>query len=153
MMNTKSYYPKATDLHEKWFVVDAEGEITGRLAARIALILRGKSDPTYTPGVNPKNYVVVVNADKVRLTGRKWLNKRYYRHSGYPGGIKETTARELEDRKPGEVLRKAIHGMLPKNSLGRQLQCQLRIFAGAEHEHAAQKPEKVVITKAALVNA
>lgn len=144
---SKSYYPKASDVEETWYLVDAEGLTTGRLASRIAMILRGKHEPTYTPSVDPKNYVVVINADKVTLSGKKWQEKMYYHHTNYIGGIKEIKARDLEDKKPGEVLRKAIHGMLPKNSLGRELQRHLRIFAGTEHTHEAQKPKTVVITK------
>jgi large subunit ribosomal protein L13 len=149
-MSDKSYYPKASDIEESWYLVDADGQTTGRIASRIASILRGKNDPTFTPGVNNKNYVVVINADKVKLTGNKWRDKKYYRHTEYPGGLKETNARALEDRKPGEVLRKAIHGMLPKNTLGSALQRQLRIFAGPEHTHEAQSPVKVDLSGAGV---
>lgn len=145
-MNTKSYYPKGGDTQEKWFLVDAEGQILGRLASRLAALLRGKNSPTYTPGVDPKVYVVVINADKVVLTGRKLEQKMYYRHSLWKGGLKETKARHLLERKPTDLLRLAVHGMLPKNSLGRTLETHLRLFAGDEHTHGAQQPEKIELT-------
>lgn len=145
-MNTKSYYPKAGDVQEKWYLVDAEGHTTGRLASQIASLLRGKMQPTYTPGVDPKVYVVVVNADKVVFTGRKLEQKVYYRHSNWKGGLKETKARHMLEKKPTEVLRLAVHGMLPKNRLGRVLETHLRLFAGAEHTHEAQQPEKIELT-------
>ena len=142
-MSDKSYYPKQGDVKEQWYLIDAEGEVVGRLASRIALILRGKNEPTYTPGVNSQNFVVVINADKAVLTGNKELKKRYYRHTQYPGGLKETFPRELEARKPGEVLRFAVHGMLPKTPLGEQLKRHLRLFAGPNHDHEAQQPVKL----------
>lgn len=145
-MNTKSYYPKGGDTQEKWFLVDAEGLILGRVASRIAALIKGKYDPTYTPGVDPKVYVVVVNADKVVLTGRKLERKVYYRHSLWKGGLKETLAKKMFAEKPTEALRLAVHGMLPKNRLGRKLETHLRLFAGPEHTHAAQQPEKVELT-------
>jgi large subunit ribosomal protein L13 len=145
-MNTKSYYPKAGDVQEKWYLVDAEGHTVGRLASQIASLLRGKQSPTYTPGVDPKVYLVVVNAEKVVFTGRKNEQKIYYRHSLWKGGLKETKARHMFDKKPTEVLRLAVHGMLPKNSLGRALETHLRLFAGSEHAHAAQQPEKIELT-------
>jgi large subunit ribosomal protein L13 len=147
-MHKKSYYPKASEIEEKWYLVDAEGQVAGRLASQIAGLIRGKRLPTFTPGVNHKIHVVVVNADKVRLTGKKWTEKKYYRHSGWTGGLKETSARHLEAKKPCEVLRKAVHGMLPMNRLGNALHPHLRLFAGPEHEHAAQQPEKIDLSPA-----
>jgi len=140
-----SYYPKQDDVTPRWYVVDAEGETTGRVASRIALLLRGKHLPTFTPSVNSQVYVVVVNADKVRLTGRKWTKKMYRWHTNFSGGFREIAARDLNAKKPGEVLREAVEGMLPHNRLGSQLKRQLRIFAGPEHTHEAQQPVKVVL--------
>jgi len=136
-----TYSPKPGEIAEKWYVVDAEGQIVGRLAARIAKVLRGKHLPTFSPHWDMGSHVVVVNADKAVLTGRKMRDKVYYHHTGYPGGIKSVTAEKLNERKPGEVLRKAVHGMLPKNRLGRVMRKRLRIFAGPTHRHAAQNPE------------
>lgn len=142
-----TYYPKAGEIKEKWFVVDARGEVIGRLASRVAAVLRGKADPTFHPAVNSQNHVIVLNADKAILTGRKLRQKTYYSHSGYPGGLKEITADELERRKPGEVLRKAIKGMLPKTRLGDALACNVRIYTGDAHPHKAQNPQVVTLTK------
>lgn len=141
----KTYSPKPGDIEEKWYVVDAEGQVVGRLAARIAEILRGKHLPQYSPHWDMRTHVIVVNAEKAVLTGRKMREKVYYRHSGWPGGLKALTAQQLNERKPGEILRKAVHGMLPKNRLGRLLRKRLRIFAGPTHCHAAQKPEPLEI--------
>lgn len=137
----KTYSPKPGEIPEKWYIIDAENQIIGRLAARISQVLRGKNLPTYSPHWDMQAHVVVVNADKALFTGRKMREKVYYRHTGYPGGIRSITAEALNERKPGEVLRKAVHGMLPKNRLGRVMRKRLRIFAGPEHEHQAQKPE------------
>ncbi len=119
-------------------MVDAQDKVLGRLASRIAMVLRGKTKPTFTPHIDTGDFVVVVNAAQVQLTGRKLDNKMYYRHSGFPGGIKEISARKLLQKKPEEVLRHAVRGMLPKNSLGRQLLKKLKIYAGGEHPHEAQ---------------
>jgi large subunit ribosomal protein L13 len=152
MSMQKSYYPTQKDLaDQQWFLVDAEGATAGRLASRIAALLRGKNQPTYTPSVAPNIYVVVVNADKVRLTGRKWTEKVYYRHTNWPGGLKSTTPRALEEKKPGEVLRVAVHGMLPKNKLGSIMKTHLRIFAGPTHTHEAQQPVKIDLGPAVQV--
>ena len=137
----KTYSPKPGDVAEKWYVVDAENQIVGRLAARIAQVLRGKDQPTFSPHWDMKAHVVVVNADKALLTGRKMREKVYYRHTRHPGGLRAITAQALSERKPGEILRKAIHGMLPKNRLGRLMRTRLRIFAGPDHTHKAQEPE------------
>lgn len=142
-----TYYPKAGDLKENWIVVDAKGEIVGRLASRIASVLRGKNEPTFHPAVNPQNHVIVLNADKVVFTGKKLRQKKYFRHSGYPGGIKEEAAGAMLQRKPTEVLRLAVKGMLPHNRLGDALLRNIRIYAGDTHPHQAQLPVEAVLTK------
>ena len=131
----------AATLQERWYVVDARDAVLGRLASQIAHVLRGKHLPEFTPHVNMKTHVIVVNADRIQLTGKKLENKKYYRHSGWVGGLRETTAIELNEKKPGELVRLAVKGMLPGNTLGRQAMTRLRIFAGPEHHHQAQKPE------------
>jgi large subunit ribosomal protein L13 len=125
----------------QWFIVDADSRIVGRIASQIANVLRGKHKPTYTPHVDTGDFVVVVNASKVRLTGAKLTDKIYYRHTGYPGGVRRTTAGRMMNERPERVLRSAIVGMLPKNRLGRRLATKLKIYRGADHPHAAQKPE------------
>lgn len=136
----KSYMARTGEVPRQWYVVDAQGKVLGRLASRIAMVLRGKTKPVFTPHLDTGDFVVVVNAAQVRLTGRKLDQKFYYRHSGYPGGLKTTTARHLLQRKPEEVLRHAVRGMLPKNSLGRHLLKKLKVYAGGEHPHQAQQP-------------
>jgi large subunit ribosomal protein L13 len=136
-----TYSPKPGDIAEKWFVVDAEGQIVGRLAARIAAVLRGKHLPTFAPHWNMQTHVIVVNADKIAMTGRKMRQKKYIYHTGHPHGLKTKEARTLHAEKPGEVLRQAIHGMLPKTRLGQGMRKRLRIFVGPTHTHAAQNPE------------
>ncbi len=136
----KSYMARTGEVLRKWYVVDAQGKVLGRLASRIAMVLRGKTKPVFTPHMDTGDFVVVVNAAQVRLTGRKLDNKFYYRHSGYPGGLKTTSARQLLQRKPEEVLRHAVRGMLPRNSLGRHLLKKLKVYAGGEHPHQAQQP-------------
>ena len=137
----KTFMPKAADITRKWYVVDAEGLALGRVASQVANILRGKNKPIYTPNVDTGDYVIVINCEKVVLTGKKLDQKIYYKHSGYVGGLKETKYRKLMAEKPEEALRHAVVGMLPKGPLGRQMAKKLKIYAGAEHEHAAQKPE------------
>lgn len=146
----KKYTPSAkpTDNAGRWLVVDAEGLVLGRLASTVAARLRGKHNPWYTPHVDCGDWVVVVNADKVVMTGRKWDQKRYYRHSGYMGGLKETTARKLRDTKPEDMVRFAVKGMLPKNRLGRKLFRKLKVYAGGEHPHGSQQPETLAIPEA-----
>jgi large subunit ribosomal protein L13 len=136
----KTYTARKGAVPRQWYVVDAQGKVLGRLASRIAMVLRGKTKPTFTPHLDTGDFVVVVNAGQVQLTGRKLDNKFYYRHSGYPGGLKEISARHLLQRKPEEVLRHAVRGMLPKNSLGRHLLKKLKVYAGGEHPHQAQQP-------------
>ena len=129
------------EVQHRWFVVDAEGLALGRVASRIASILRGKHTPLYTPHVDTGDYVVVINADKVKLTGAKLDNKFYYKHSGIPGGFRQESYRNLLDRKPEFVIEKAVKGMLPKTPLGRKMHDKLKVYAGASHPHTAQKPE------------
>ncbi len=136
----KSYTARQGEVARRWYVVDAQGKVLGRLASRIAMVLRGKTKPTFTPHMDTGDFVVVVNAGQVQMTGRKLDNKFYYRHSGYMGGLKEISARHLFQKKPEEVLRHAVRGMLPKNSLGRQLLKKLKIYTGGEHPHQAQQP-------------
>jgi len=143
-VDTLSYKTKSLrkeDVDRKWYIIDAEGEVVGRLCSRIAHVLRGKHKPSYTPHVDNGDYVIVINADKVRFTGQKWVKKEYIRHSHYPGGQKVTTAREMRERFPERIIEHAVRGMLPKNRLGRQMFKKLFVYAGPEHPHAAQKPE------------
>lgn len=142
-MNT--YMAKAADVQRKWYVVDAEGVVLGRLASQVASVLRGKNKPIYTPHVDTGDYVIIINADKAVLTGKKLDQKVYYTHSGYPGGLHETKYRDLMAKKPDFAVKKAIVGMLPKGPLGRQMAKKLRVFVGAEHDLASRSPEKLEI--------
>ncbi|MDR3038106.1 MAG: 50S ribosomal protein L13 [Candidatus Adiutrix sp.] len=146
-MISKTFMAKEDEVDKKWFLVDAEGLVLGRLASEIARRLRGKHKPIFTPHNDTGDFVVVVNAGKVRLTGRKPDQKIYYRYSGYIGGLKETVAKTLLANKPTEVLKLAVRGMLPKNSLGRRQLKKLKIYAGGDHPHTAQKPEKLELFK------
>jgi large subunit ribosomal protein L13 len=137
----KTYSAKPKELEQRWYLVDAEGRTLGRLATRIADTLRGKRKPEYTPHVDTGDYVVVVNAEKIAVTGKKLEQKRYYRHSGYPGGLRSRTLAEQLDRRPTEVLRKAVKGMLPHNRLADRQITKLKIYAGPDHPHAAQDPQ------------
>lgn len=140
-MTTKSFTPRAGDIERQWFVVDAEGKTLGRLASRIAHILRGKHKPTYSPHMDLGDHIVVINAEKIRVTGRKAEKKVYYRHTGYPGGLRTTTYEDMLNKHPERILRIAVKGMMPNNILGRQMFKKLRVYVGAEHDHAAQQPE------------
>ncbi len=141
----KSYMARPLEVERKWFVVDAEGKHLGRLAAEIAKILRGKNKVQYTPHVDVGDFVVVVNAERVVVTGKKAEQRVYRRHSGYPGGMKETSYEQMLARKPTEILRKAVYGMMPKTRLARQQFRKLKIYAGPEHPHAAQDPQKLEV--------
>jgi large subunit ribosomal protein L13 len=141
----KTYTAKPGEITRDWYVVDAEGKTLGRLATQIADTLRGKTKPQYTPHVDTGDFVVVVNAEKISVTGQKLDQKRYYRHSGYPGGLRSRTLREQLDRRPTEVLRKAVKGMLPRNRLARQQLTKLKIYAGPEHPHEAQAPKPLEV--------
>ncbi len=136
----KTYQTKKEEAEHRWYVVNAEGRVLGRLATELAKVLRGKNKPSFTPHVDTGDCVVVVNASKVVLTGKKMKDKKYYHHTGYPGGIRETNAEKLLAKKPTEMVRIAVKGMLPKNSLGRQMLRKLKIYAGPSHPHEAQKP-------------
>ena len=137
----KSYMARPQEVERKWHVIDAEDKTLGRLASEIARILRGKNKPQYTPHVDTGDFVVVVNADRVKVSGRKAEQKLYRRHTGYPGGLRETSYEQMMDRKPTDILRKAVWGMIPKTRLGRQQFKKLKIYAGPEHPHEAQRPE------------
>ena len=144
-MKKYTYSAKRSDNEEKWCVIDARDKVLGRLASEVAARIRGKKNPLFTPHADTGEWVIVVNADKVRLTGNKWTKKVYYRHTGYIGGIKSVTAKELREKCPEELVRKAVKGMLPKNRLGRKLNTKLFVYAGDQHPHAAQQPEVVEI--------
>ena len=144
-MKKYTYSAKKSDMDEKWWIVDAEGEVLGRLATQVAARLRGKHNPMFTPHVDSGDSVIVVNADKIVLTGRKWAQKKYYHHSGYIGGLKEITAKKLLEKRPEDLVRFAVKGMLPKNRLGRTLFKKLKVYAGGDHPHEAQKPEPLTL--------
>ncbi len=137
----KTYSAKAQEIERKWYVVDAQGKTLGRLAAQVASILRGKHKPIYTPHVDCGDFVIVINAEKIRTTGRKLDQKYYYRHSGYPGGLKQVSLRNQLNKFPERVIEAAVKGMLPKNKLGRAMFKKLKVYAGSKHPHAAQNPE------------
>ena len=141
----KTYMPSAATIERKWYVVDATGHTLGRLTSEIAAILRGKRKPTFTPFLDTGDYVIVVNASKIKVTGNKLKDKINYNHSKYPGGMRETTLAEMMAKKPEEVIRLAVKGMLPKGPLGRAMIKKLHVYAGPEHPHAAQKPENLEI--------
>lgn len=141
----KTWTPTLQEIKRDWIVVDAQDKILGRLATQIAMHLRGKHKPEYTPHMDNGDFVVVVNAEKIAVTGNKLQDKKYYRHSGFPGGIKEISLRDQLNKKPEEVIRIAVRGMLPKNRLGRQLLKKLKIYAGPEHPHTAQEPKPLDI--------
>ena len=144
-MKKYTYSAKDADNQNKWWVVNAEGAILGRLASQVAAALRGKNNPLYTPHADLGDTVVVINAEKIVLTGRKMEQKNYYRHSGYIGGLKTITAKKLIEKRPEDVIRFAVKGMLPKNSLGRRLYKKLKVYAGDQHPHEAQQPETMSI--------
>ena len=137
----KSYMASPATIERKWYVVDATDKTLGRLSSQIASVLRGKNKQTYTPSMDTGDYVIVINADKIKVTGKKMDQKMYYRHSDYVGGMKEATLKEMMAKKPEDVIKLAVKGMLPKGPLGRQMIKKLHVYAGAEHAHAAQKPE------------
>jgi large subunit ribosomal protein L13 len=141
----KTYVAKPSDRERHWVLVDASGKTLGRLATQIADALRGKRKPEYTPHIDVGDFVVVVNAEKVSVTGNKREQKRYYRHSGYPGGLRSRTLGDQLERRPEEVIRRAVRGMLPRNRLGRKQLTKLRVYAGPDHPHAAQKPQPLEI--------
>lgn len=141
----KTYYAKPAEVEREWLLVDATDMVLGRLASEVAKILKGKNKPTYTPHVDTGDYVIIVNASKIRVTGNKAANKSYFHHTGFPGGLKETTFERMITRHPDRVIEKAVKGMLPKNTLGRQMGMKLKVYAGPEHRHQAQKPRQITL--------
>ena len=137
----KSYMAKPNEIERKWYVIDAEDKVLGRLATEVATILRGKNKPIYTPHVDTGDFVIIINADKIKLTGKKLEQKQYRYHTGYPGGLKSISYERMIDEKPEKVIQLAVKGMLPKNSLGRQMIKKLKVYSGPEHNHEAQQPE------------
>ena len=136
---------KKSEVTRSWYVVDLDGKVLGRMATEIARVLRGKHKPIYTPSVDTGDFVIVLNADKLKLTGNKMADKMYYRHTGYPGGLRSINAEKLLEKKPEELVKKAVRGMLPRNKLGREMLKKLKVYAGSEHPHAAQQPKELVI--------
>ncbi|TDI88630.1 MAG: 50S ribosomal protein L13 [Candidatus Dadabacteria bacterium] len=141
----KTYMARSEDFVKKWYLIDGEGKTVGRLATRIATILRGKNKPQFTPHADIGDFVIVVNAEKLKFTGDKWNQKTYYRHTHYPGGIKSITAGDLLKTKPHEIIEKAVWGMLPKNKWQKKLIARLKVYAGSEHPHAPQQPETLEV--------
>ena len=139
----KTYTAKSTEVDRKWYLVDASGCILGRLASLVATRLRGKHKPIYTPHVDTGDHIIVINANRVHLTGKKWDEKLYHRHSGYVGGLKSMTAKQLFEKRPEDLVIRAVRGMLPKNRLGRKMLKKLKVYAGPEHPHVAQQPERL----------
>ena len=140
-MRSKTFVTKSSDIERRWWVVDAQGQTLGRLASKIAPYLTGKNKPTYTPNLDTGDYVIIVNCDKIKVTGDRLDSKLYYRHSGFPGGMRSLTLRETLDKHPDRAIRAAVKGMLPSTALGRQMLKKLKIYAGNEHPHAAQQPQ------------
>ena len=138
----KTFVPKKNEVEHKWWLIDAEGKVLGRLATEIAILLRGKRNPRYVDFMDSGDFVIVINAEKIKVTGRKMEQKKYYSHSGYPGGLKEKTLKQLLEKKPEEVIKKAVWGMIPKNKLGRAIYKKLKVYRGPDHPHQAQKPEE-----------
>jgi large subunit ribosomal protein L13 len=148
-MTVRTYTPKAADVQRQWLVIDATDVVLGRLASQVAVLLRGKHKPTFAPHVDTGDFVVIINADKVALTGAKLEQKRAYRHSGYPGGLKSRTYAEMLEKHPAKAVEKAVRGMLPKNSIGRAQLGKLKVYAGPEHPHQAQQPQPFEISQVA----
>ena len=148
-MTVRTYTPKAGDVQRQWLVIDATDVVLGRLASQVAVLLRGKHKATFAPHVDTGDFVVIINADKVALTGAKLEQKRAYRHSGYPGGLKSGTYAEMLDKHPAKAVEKAVRGMLPKNTIGRAQLGKLKVYAGAEHPHQAQQPQPYEISQVA----
>ena len=141
----KTYSTKPTDINRKWYMVDARGKTLGRLATRVATVLKGKHKPEYSPHMDTGDFVIVINAEKIHVTGKKLDQKQYYRHSGYPGGLSQIALRDQLQRHPTRAVELAVRGMLPKNRLGRKMYRKLKVYAGSEHPHQAQKPELLEI--------
>jgi large subunit ribosomal protein L13 len=147
MRAMKTFVAKPSDRERNWLIVDASGKTLGRLATQIADALRGKRKPTYTPHIDTGDFVIVINAEKIHVTGNKLAQKRYYRHSGYPGGLKSRSLADMLDRRPEEVIRLAVKGMLPRNRLARRQITKLKVYAGPDHPHAAQQPQPMEISQ------
>ncbi|MEV7967762.1 50S ribosomal protein L13 [Sphaerisporangium sp. NPDC088356] len=145
----RTFTPKSTDVQRQWYVIDATDVVLGRLATQVATLLRGKHKPIFAPHVDTGDFVIVINADKVALTGNKLEQKKAYRHSGYPGGLRSVSYKELLEKRPDRAVEKAVKGMLPKNSLGRKMAKKLKVYAGSEHPHLAQQPVTYEITQIA----
>lgn len=145
----RTYSPKAGDVDAKWHVVDADGIVLGRLASQVATLLRGKHKPTFAPNFDNGDYVIVINAEKVVLTGNKWTEKTAYHHSGFPGGLKATSYQEMREKQPEKIIEKAVKGMMPHNRLSKQQLTKLKVCAGPEHPHAGQNPEVFELTQIA----
>jgi large subunit ribosomal protein L13 len=145
----KTYFATSENTEHKWYLVDASGKVLGRLATQIAKYLRGKHKPEYTPHADAGDYIVVVNAEKIKVTGKKKQDKVYYRHSGFPGGIKETSFEKLQEKDPTQIIELAVKGMLPKNPLGRDMLRKLKVYAGSEHPHIAQQPVTIDLVEEA----
>ena len=143
----RTYFPKKGDIEPKWFVIDAEGKVLGRLSTTIANIITGKNKPTYTPFLDTGDHVIVINAEKIVLTGKKETDKMYRRHTGYPGGLKSSEARFVRAEKPEQMIEEAVWGMLPKNKLGRKMLKKLKVYRGTAHPHQAQMPEKIDVAQ------
>ena len=141
----KTYYAKPAEVEREWLLIDATDMVLGRLASEVAQILKGKNKPTYTPHVDTGDYVIIVNASKIRVTGNKAQKKSYFRHTGFPGGLKETSYERMIARHPDRVIEKAVKGMLPKNTLGRKMGMKLKVYAGPDHPHQAQKPRQITL--------
>jgi large subunit ribosomal protein L13 len=144
-VSMKTYIARPSSIKRDWFVIDANGRTLGRLATEVARRLRGKHKPEFTPNIDTGDYIVVINADKVRVTGRKFTDKVYHRHTGYPGGVKSTTFEKLQAKKPERIIEIAVKGMLPKGPMGRQLFRKLKVYAGTEHRHGAQQPQSLEV--------
>ena len=140
-----TYFPKGSELSRRWYLVDAQDQVLGRLASHVANLLAGKLKPTWVPFMDMGDHVIIINAEKVKLTGKKLEQKMYYRYSGYPGGMKSVSAHDLKAKRPDRMVEVAIKGMLPKNKLGRAMASKLKVYAGGTHPHAAQQPEVLVI--------
>ena len=141
----KTYMARSEDIEKRWYLIDGEGKTVGRVATKIAALLRGKEKPQFTPHADTGDFVIVVNADKVNFTGKKWEQKKYYWHTGYPGGIKSINAADLSKKHPEDIIKKAVWGMLPKNKWQKKLITRLKIYTGKEHPHAPQKPETLEV--------
>ncbi|MBA3660251.1 MAG: 50S ribosomal protein L13 [Gammaproteobacteria bacterium] len=144
----KTYFATTENTEHKWYLVDASNKVLGRLATQIAKYLRGKHKPEFTPHADAGDYIVVINAEKIKVTGKKAQDKVYYRHSGYPGGLKETTYEKLQQKNPVQIIELAVKGMLPKNPLGRDMLRKLKVYSGTDHPHTAQQPEQINLDQA-----